>query len=95
MLEYERRLSATDRRVINQRFQSLQTRERYSIALGLGKINIKADVEDFARRLGATNDEIEFDVLPSLGFSEPLESPFKLSPSVPPRSLLRRIFHIR
>ena len=82
-LDYERRLSPVDRRVISRRHQSLQV-------LGLGNKKIRDDIKDFSIRLGATDEEVRFDVLPSLGFNEKLRSPFGFSVASLVRSLFKR-----
>lgn len=65
---YERRLSSTDLDVIRQRYNALSWREEHREEYGLASIDIKADTIQFAQKLGGTDEEIEFEVLPELGF---------------------------
>lgn len=62
-----RKLSPTDRKVIHKRCEALRGRERYVGVFVSGHVDIKADIIEFSRRLGATEEEIELDILPSLG----------------------------
>lgn len=61
------KLSQTDRKVIREMYEALRGREKYVGICVLGHINIKKYIIEFSSRLGATEREIELDILPSLG----------------------------
>lgn len=63
----ESKLSPTRRKVIQQRCKALRGLKKYAGISVLGRMDIKADIVEFSRRLGATEEEIELDILPSLG----------------------------
>lgn len=64
--DHMRRLSSTDRRVIRQRYESLRGRERYVGIYVSGHIDIRENIIKLSRHLGATEEEIALDILPSL-----------------------------
>ena len=61
------KLCPTDIKNIRQRYEALSGREREEGISVSGHIQIKADITEFSRSLGATEEEIEQDILPSLG----------------------------